>query len=557
MVTNQCQQCQKTFKISESDQELYNRLELPLPTYCPDCRCQRRMAVRNEKHMYPAKCEMCQKDIVSLYSPDKKLTVYCNDCWFTDKWEAQDYAQEYDANQSFFNQFQNLQRSIPRPNVMKAGGNIENSDYCAYIGDAKNCYLVYGSIHVEECYYGNPYYCKNCVDSLLIRDCELCYECVTSEHLYNCLYCQDCFDSNNLVFCYDCKGCTECIGCTNLRNNQYNIFNKQYTKEEYEKEKARINLCNPESYKRVNSNFEKQKIKSIRKYMSGVKNENVTGNYINESKSSHFCFDVKRVDHTNYSSQVIDLKDCLDNNYTEENELCIDYIGSWKNNRCHYSNTCYQCNDVMYSELCYSSKNLFGCVSLKNKEYCILNKQYSPEEYKKLKNKIMEDMKKAGDWGEFFPIKKSIFAYNETVANEYFPEKQETVLSKGWRWHEDKEKEKQLQTCRIPQSIDKIPDSIIHEFLICSQCGENYKIIKAELEFYRQQKLPIPKICNICRHKNRMKLRTPRALWHRQCMCTQKDHSHDGRCSNEFETAYNPNEKEMVYCEDCYNKEIY
>ena len=54
-----------------------------------------------------------------------------------------------------------------------------------------------------------------------------------------------------------------------------------------------------------------------------------------------------------------------------------------------------------------------------------------------------------------------------------------------------------------------------------------------------------------------MSVRPHRALWHRQCMCTQNEHDHEGRCPIEFETAYSPDGKELIYCEDCYNKEIY
>jgi hypothetical protein len=45
-------------------------------------------------------------------------------------------------------------------------------------------------------------------------------------------------------------------------------------------------------------------------------------------------------------------------------------------------------------------------------------------------------------------------------------------------------------------------------------------------------------------------------LWHRQCMCSKNHPHHGGRCSNEFETSYSPDRKEIVYCEQCYNSEV-
>ncbi len=40
--------------------------------------------------------------------------------------------------------------------------------------------------------------------------------------------------STNLLYCDDCRGCHNCFGCVSLSKKQYCIFNKQYSKEEYE-----------------------------------------------------------------------------------------------------------------------------------------------------------------------------------------------------------------------------------------------------------------------------------------------------------------------------------
>ncbi len=562
-----CRQCNRSFSIPVQDQHFYSNLQLPLPTHCPDCRTQRRMATRNERNFYPDQCELCKKSVISLYSADKSITVYCHDCWWGETWTGLDYGKDIDWTRPFFDQFQELQRKVPRANVLKAGGNIINSDYCSYIGDAKNCYLVAGSIYVEDCYYGNPYYSKQCVDSLLIRNCELSYECITSENLYNCAWCQDCFDSRDLLLCYDLKNCSDCIGCVGLRNKQYCIFNVQYTKDEYVKEKMRIQLGDPEKMQRAITHFTNLKLKTPRRYMFGVHNEAVTGNYINSSVNSQYCFDVKNCENVQYSAQVIDLKDCYDNNYTEENELCVDYIGSWKNNRCFYSNTVYNSSEVYYSELCYSSKNLFGCVGLKNAQHCILNKQYTKEDYFKLREQLIEHMKQgvpalrssgeAKEWGEFFPVRNAIFAYNESVANDYFPLSEEQVVTNGWQWQVAHEPTSKKQTYRVPRDSKDVKDDICQAILNCKQCQKNYKIIPQELVFYKQQGLPIPKHCVNCRQLVRMKQRPVRALWQRQCMCTQVDHSHGMRCLEEFSTAYNPEAKELIYCDSCYQKTVY
>jgi len=73
---------------------------------------------------------------------------------------------------------------------------------------------------------------------------------------------------------------------------------------------------------------------------------------------------------------------------------------------------------------------MFGCASIRDKQYCILNKQYTREEYEKLVPQIIEKMQADGERGEFLPERISPFGYNETVANEYFPLSKEEAIQK-------------------------------------------------------------------------------------------------------------------------------
>jgi hypothetical protein len=76
-----------------------------------------------------------------------------------------------------------------------------------------------------------------------------------------------------------------------------------------------------------------------------------------------------------------------------------------------------------------SSQDCFGCVGLRNKQYCILNKQYSQEEYANTVAAIIARMQQDGEWGEFFPSPMSPFSYTETVAQERYPLTKEEALS--------------------------------------------------------------------------------------------------------------------------------
>ena len=88
-------------------------------------------------------------------------------------------------------------------------------------------------------------------------------------------------------------------------------------------------------------------------------------------------------------------------------------------------------------------------------------------------------------------------------------------------------------------------------------CTIAFRILPDELKFYKQTNIPIPVYCPNCRHYQRLSQRNPLKLWHRQCMCEKENHIHKGKCSVEFETSYAPDRPEIVYCEKCYQQEVY
>lgn len=149
-------------------------------------------------------------------------------------------------------------------------------------------------------------------------------------------------------------------------------------------------------------------------------------------------------------------------------------------------------------------------------------------------------MQTTGEYGEFFPITMSPFAYNESAAQEFVELTPDQVHTAGWRWKTD-----------LPQIKGKAG------LLQCTKCGSNFKIQKAEESFYQKMHLPHPLLCINCRYRVRLRRLNPKQLWHRRCMCTQTDHTHSGQCPTQFQTTYSPNRLEVVYCETCYQKEVY
>ena len=160
-------------------------------------------------------------------------------------------------------------------------------------------------------------------------------------------------------------------------------------------------------------------------------------------------------------------------------------------------------------------------------------------------------MQKTGEWGEFFPASISPFGYNETVAQEYFPLSKEEALKQGFNWSDYEapfpKVDKTIPGEKLPDDIGKIPDDVLNWAILCEVTKKPFKIIKQELDFYRKHNIPLPKRHPDERHLDRMKLRNPRHIFNRKC----------DKCHTEMQTTYAPDRPEKVYCESCYNKEVY
>lgn len=540
-----CKRCQADYKITEKDQKFYTKLDVPEPLECPDCRQQKRLAYRNERVLYKRKCDKCSKGIVSTFSSDKSFPVYCQECFWADDWDASDFNAEVNFEKPFFDQFYELMQKVPRLAIVNKQS--ENSEYCNYSFANKNCYLTFGNHYEEDCIYGH-YSTKNkdCMDYLWFYESELSYGCIFSGKLYRSVYldhsegCQDCY------FSVDLMSCKHCLFCSNLRHKEYYIFNKKYSKEDYFKQLESYNFGN---YKNFSEAVEIFKTEFRKKFpVRGVYKincENCEGNNLNNCKNLDTCFDCTACEDCAYGYQMDETYDSMDMNCMgyDKSELCYQTIGCSGINNCITCDSCWQNNDLNYCNLCFNNcHDCFGCISLNKKKYCIFNKQYSKEEYEKLVPQIIEYMKKTGEWGEFYPIQYSPFAYNETVAQEYFALDKKEALDAGFQWKEKDLKDYQKQIYDVPLDINDVKEDIIGELLACSDCGKNYKIIDKELEFYKKLNLPVPRKCPECRHLERMTLRSPRKLWDRKCE----------KCEKEMKASYALDRPEEVYCQECF-----
>ena len=554
-----CTQCNTQFSITDTDWEFYKKvapsfvwkkIHIPSPKLCQSCRQQRRLSWRNERSLYKRKCDATGEDIISIYSPDKAYTVYNQDFRWSDQWDAMDYYLDIDFEKSFLEQFHELVLKVPKRAVVKWTGS-ENCDYVNFVGASKSCYLIFDASNNEKCFYSNGMVdCTNCSDSSYIRKSEGCYESIDVMSSYDCSYIQNSINCSHSEYLYNCKNCSNCFGCINLDNQSYCIENVQYTKEEYEKKVAEMKQ---DWYDR--DRFQKFIQDFPMKNLSIINSENISGNIINNSSNIKHSYEIYDSENIAYSTNIHRwARDCMDVDVWLNNSFMLYECGIINRN-CTNILFCFDlwsgCHNLLYSSECKWSQNCFMCNGLIGKEYCILNKQYTKEEYEALVPKIIDKMKKDGEWGEFFPAHFSAFGYNETTANEYFPCTKTKAQEKWFNWSDYEvpfpKVEKIIPASKLPNNIQDIPDDILAWAIECEVTKKAFRIIGPELEFYRKHNISIPKRHPNQRHLDRLNLRSPRTLYQRNC----------DKCDIDIKSTYADEKKETVYCEECFNKEIY
>ena len=255
--TRQCNRCKQDFDLDQDDFSFYEKMKVPAPNICPDCRFKMRALWRNEMSLYSGrKCDLCGKGIITMYNPKLPYTIYCYDCFYSDKWDPKDYAQDYDKSKPFFEQMNNFLIKVPKINLgLSFGDGVNiNSEYTNMASGCKNCYLVFNTSPAEEVMYSRGV--KKGLDASDIYfgvGFERCYECINVQESANVFWGQNvsgCVDSQ---FILNGSGLTNCFGCMNLRNKSNCFFNEQLSTDEYSK---RINEIKG-SYKK-SEEFKKQ-----------------------------------------------------------------------------------------------------------------------------------------------------------------------------------------------------------------------------------------------------------------------------------------------------------
>lgn len=557
-----CKQCSANFEVTNEDLAFLEKVSpifngkkelIPPPTHCPRCRQQRRFTWRNERTLHRRICNASGQQIFSIYEPTVSFPVYKQKVWWSDSWDGLSYGKTFDPSRPFFDQFMELRDVVPHMSLCNDSTNV-NCEYVNQTGNLKDCYLTFDSDSSERVYYCHRSKFSNySVDCTCFTQCELCYECIDCRLCYGLQHARNCENCSNSMFLRDCKSCSDCLCCVSLRGKKFCIFNEQLTEEEYRQRLAAYGLGSNAARRALSDQFESWQVQFPVKLNQNEHTENCSGNYIRNAKNTKGSFDCEDCQDCTWCTNLSNhTKDCVDYDvWGFQAELCYECmtVGDRAFQNIFCVDSWGGVSDLLYCDHCMQSSHLFGCVGLKNKKYCVLNTQYSPEEYERLVATIINHMRTTGEWGEFFPLKSSAFPYNATTAQLYHPLTEEDALKMGMRWRQSDDVSDPAagSDMAVPDHIADATDALTSGIIRCAVTGKPFRIIKQELDFYRSQGIPLPLLHPNERHRRRMSLRMPRMLWDRQC-----DH-----CQKPISTSYAPDRPEIVYCEECYLATVY
>jgi len=585
----QCQNCKKSFAIEPEDFGFYEKMQVPPPTWCPECRMIRRMSWRNTWHLFKRPDARTGEEIFSAFPPSAPVKIYDKDYWISDAWDPLSYGREIDWSRPFLEQIRDLLRDVPL--AAHSVQSIVNCEYCTNASYIKNCYFTRAASHTEDSAYviwdnGS----KFCMDSHMTDQCEFGYGNVNCTRCYKVSFSANCEDCHDVILSKDCAGCSNCVGCVGLRNKSYCIFNVPYAKEEYAAKLKELDPGSRRAFRELQKEAYAFWLRFPVKFMHGLQNSNVSGDYIYNSKNAQYCYRAKGMEDCKYCLNLLSgpVKDCYDySNWGKGSELIYECLVC--GDQTYNLKFCWNCfggaKNVEYSIFSHGAMDCFGCVSAMKKQYCILNKQYTKEEYERLVPRIIQHMKdmpytdrlgRVYRYGEFFPAEFSPFPYNITEAHETFPKTRTEAEREGLSWHEEPQR-----NYAITKEVNDLPDrakdadGLLKDVIACAhrgsckeECTVAFRIVPQELEFLKKFDLPLPELCPNCRHYGRLAHRNTPQFYQRSCACAGKNstngihanlvqHFHgEGRCPNKFETTYAPERPEIIYCESCYQSEV-
>lgn len=496
----------ETFALDEADRELLLKVSptingrlytLPDPTCSPRARLMRRLAYRNQIHVFNRRSSSTGKTIFAMYPDGTSFPVIDKDEWYDDGWDPLQYGRDFDFSRPFFEQFHALEQCVPHPSLATINI-LDNSEYINNASSLRNCYFVFNNDYLQDCMYCETCdYSNDCIDCSRAPHCELCYDCTECSRCYNLQSSTCCDECRDSFFLLNCRGCTDCFGCVNLRRSRYCIFNQQVSAKQFADFLAGLDLSSYSARLEWAAKADAFHRTQPRPHMVGTFTESVSGNCLFECKNVHKSFAVRGGEDLRHCYFLTSgAKDSMDLAvWCAEFELgyeclCCGYGAQ----RLRFCNDCWGgVTDLNYCVFCSSSSNLFGCFGLRKKEFCILNKQYRKDDYFSLVQRIIAHMMGTGEWGEFFPASQSPIPYNCSLANRYFPLRESEARERRFNWL-TKPQAAVIGAVKAEDLPDALPPTDTSFDVIGLGDTRPFRVTSREIQIFRRLRAPLPRI---------------------------------------------------------------
>ncbi len=548
--------CEGEFEITQDDIDFLKMLRVPAPNFCPTCRRMKRFVHMNFSKFSKRACNVPEhnESIISIFPEECPFPVYDYQYFISDKFDAFSHGVKLRERINPYSTLLKLRKNFPMPSFLNKDPLSINSEYSNGGRDTKNIYYAFACYHSENVWYsGLMRKSKDIMDSQTISSSSYVYRGIFSDNIYKSsfiYFSKDCTDS---MFLFDCRNCDSCFGCVNLRNAKYCVWNEQLSKEDYE---DFIKSISP--FKRDSLVKYKEKLWNLVKSLpiNASRNtavKNVNGVSLKNTRNVYDVTDSDNSEHIRHSDGCLSHQDSMDILFSGGNSSMLygtTNIGSQSSN-VKFSVSSKFSRDSEFIFNCNNVHHCFMSFGLRDKSYCILNIQYSKEKYYELIDKIKTQMLENGEYDDGLDMEFSAQAYNFSMGQIHFPLSNDEVIKLGGYVAKEPEtnvgKTKVLIASEVPQTINLVSHDIINYAIKCEVTGRPFRITSSELQFYRVMQLPLPTIHPILRLEDNSRITPFGYSFSTKC----------AKCHKSINSIFNPKEDFILYCEQCYQQEVY
>ncbi|MBI4598775.1 hypothetical protein HY734_01095 [Candidatus Uhrbacteria bacterium] len=491
----------ETWTMTDEEIGWYKKFNVPAPDISPNTRWKWQGYYDVGYQFWWNRHAETGKPVLSFHHPATGVRVLPDAEWF-----ARDFAEisvGYDRTRPFFDQMRELQLKVP---LFATFNTVppENSLALMSLGD-RDSYFTFACKSARCFYMAGAFNTEDSSEVFLSIDCTRSHHVVHSDRIYNCRYVRESFDCMDSAFLFDCRNCRNCFGATNKRNAQYLWFNEQLTKEEWERRRAEVDFGRRSVVEACTERFERMlREQAVWPENFNGTNADSTGDYLDGCTRTSFGFSSEKGPVDNYWSSWLygapqGTAFCWGAFNCSEEFLCVSSPESSKLKMSYRSQ---RCEDSEYLYACVDLKNCFGCVGLKKRQFCILNKQYTEDEYWWIVDEIKCGMLERGEYGNYFPTSMASTYVPESGAVLYAGASDEDLRKLGGPVF-DPEAEDAMGKDRVdlskarriedvPDSIDDLTDDWIGVPIFDPEANRPFSILKPEAEYYRRERIAPP-----------------------------------------------------------------